>query len=401
MHQVSVFDIYNRFFVKRKQSISVRDIVSIISCECSHEQYPVGILGFMPLESASSGDLTFFDSNPVSGNKYVSYLKKTKASYCLVKREHLHLVPSDVIPIVTHNPHKDFLILCDFFVLEKQIDEDAQNDISSSAKISQHVSIGKGVHISDGVIIHDFAKIGDGVKIGRNTIIKSGVSIGNNCTIGSNCKIFENTVLKFTEVGEGTIIHANASIGHNGFGFVMDREHGNHFMLTHYGCVKIGNNVRIGANTCIDRGSFGDTEVCDNVKLDNLIQVAHNVKIGNGTIIAGHTAIAGSTKIGHMCVIGGCVCIVGHISIGDHTIIYGGAAVTKSFPSHSKLMSGWPAERHTEWIKKILIINKIIKIIGKLYSPDPKASLKKRIIHAIVSKLIGVRKRESKKKQLD
>jgi len=207
--------------------------------------------------------------------------------------------------------------------------------ISPKASVSQKAKIGKNVYLDDYAVIKDGAEISDGA------VIYSGVFVGENSKIGKNTIIYPNvSIYRRTEIGDNTIIHAGCVIGADGFGFVEDC--GNIVKVPQIGYVKIGNNAEIGANTTVDRGAFGPTVIGDNVKLDNLVQVAHNVKIGEGTIIAAQTGISGSTEIGKYSLVGGQVGFVEHIKVGNFVKIGAKAGISKDTADNAAV-TGAPA----------------------------------------------------------
>ena len=203
--------------------------------------------------------------------------------------------------------------------------------------------------------ISDSAKIKNNVKIGHNCSINDNVLIGDNVIISHNVTIYDNVV-----IGDDTIIQSGAVIGSDGFGTVKEGDR--HLNLPHIGKVILGKEVWIGSNTTIDRGSIGDTIIGDNTKIDNLIQIAHNVSIGKSCLIASGVAIAGTTIIGDNVSIGGQVGIVGHLSIGDNSIIGAQSLVTKSF-GKGVFVSGNPARLHKDRIKQDIALRKLPNII--------------------------------------
>ena len=309
------------------------------------------------LENAKQGDLSFFTITLVSGDKYKHSLENTNASYCILKKQYAG-VNKHVKAIVSDEPYITFIRLCNKLFNEKKTSGDSA--IDATALISEKASIGKSVKIGKNVFIDDFVKIGDGVEIGEGTVVKSGVRIGNNCVIGANCTLFENCVILYTEIGNDCNIQSNATIGHDGFGYIFDKRTGKNEKINHFGYVKIGNNVEIGANSCIDKGVFDATVIGDSVKLDNLVQVAHNVKIEEGTMIASQTGIAGSSVIGKYCMIGGKCGVSGHIKLGDQSILYGATNISKSFPKYSKII-GTPGEFYHIWVRNYSIMQHFLR----------------------------------------
>lgn len=233
-----------------------------------------------------------------------------------------------------------------------------KGNISKNSSIALSVKLGKDVFIDDFVVIKDETQIGDGTYIG------SGSFIGRNCIIGENVKIFSNVVIyDRIIIGNETIIHSGAVIGADGFGYVEDG--GRIIKIPQIGGVRIGKNVEIGANTTIDRASFGETFIDDDVKIDNLVQIAHNVIIGKGTIIAAQTGIAGSTRIGKYCLIAGQVGFVDHIVIGDFVKIGAQAGVAKNLPDKSEV-TGSPARPVKELRKAEAYMMKLEELFIKV-----------------------------------
>ena len=348
----------NRFFEIKKSGLTKADFLDADSdIDLSNLDEDFCIHSVATLENAKSGDLSFFTITLVSGNKYKHSLENTQASYCLLKKQYTD-VNKNVKPIVSSEPYITFMRLCDKIFVPKLLKNDGK--ISKTAQISDKSSIGEGVVIGDNVVIEEFVKIADGVEIGEGSVVKSGAKIGYNCVIGKNCVVNENATIQFAEIGDFCRIQANATIGQDGFGFTFDRRTGKNEKINHFGFVKIGNAVEVGANSCIDRGVFDATIIEDDVKLDNLVQIAHNVKIGEGTMMAGQTGIAGSAVVGKHCMLGGKCGMAGHITLGDQCIMYGATNISKGFPKHSKII-GTPGELYHIWIKNYSFIQYFLK----------------------------------------
>ena len=375
--------LFNRFYSINEYGITKKDILNIDSdAELSNFQDDFNIKNVATINNAKEGDLTFFVVSLVSGEKYKNALTNTKASYCLLKKQYANIPNKNVKTIITEEPYIVFVRLCEKLLLEvKNIDE---NQIDNTAKISKLAKIGNGVKIGKNVIIEDFVKIGDGVEIGDNTNIKSGVKILDNCKIGNNCVFFENCVIRYSEIGNDCIFHSGCCIGQDGFGFVFNRKNGKNERITHFSYVKIGNSVEIRANTCIDRGVFEPTIIDDNVKIDNLVQIGHNVKVGAGTMMAGQTGIAGSAEIGKYCMFGGKSGMAGHITLGDQCILYGATNISKSFPKHTKII-GTPGETYYEWINKYTILQYFLSKKSKIKKKENNNGFFSKIYRGIVS----------------
>jgi len=209
--------------------------------------------------------------------------------------------------------------------------------IADSAVISDSATIGEEVYIGANVVIGEQVKIGKGVKIHPQSFIGDNVEIGEGSVIYSACQLYSET-----KVGKHCVIHAGVILGADGFGFAPNQEN-NYKKVAQIGNVIIEDHVEVGANSCIDRATLGSTIIRKGVKLDNLIQVAHNVEIGENTVIAAQTGIAGSTKIGKNCMIGGQVGIVGHIRIADGVKIAAQSGIGNSVEKENSILQGSPA----------------------------------------------------------
>ncbi|MFN4245140.1 MAG: UDP-3-O-(3-hydroxymyristoyl)glucosamine N-acyltransferase [Brevinematia bacterium] len=234
--------------------------------------------------------------------------------------------------------------------------------------ISDKSFIGKNVKIGDNATIMPFSVIQDNVEIGRNVIIYSNVFIGYNSKIGNNTIIKPNvTIYPGTIIGNNVIIHAGAVIGSDGFGYTL--HNGKHYKIPHLGKVIIEDNVEIGANSCIDRAFVGETIIGKGTKIDNLVQIAHNVKIGENCIIVSQAGIAGSTQIGKNVIIAGQAGIVDHANIGDNVIIMAKAGVEDKEVPPNKVLLGTPAREALEQ-KRIFVaetkLPELLKRVKKL-----------------------------------
>lgn len=257
------------------------------------------------IESGSEGSLSFL-ANP----KYNDFLKTTEASIVIVKDDFKSEAPVKPTLIRVSDPYSCFAIL-----LEKYDEMNRPKaEIHDSAVISESAKVGSNASIGAGAVLEDDVVIGDNAFIGANVVLERKVKIGNGCKLHSGSRVLHDCVL-----GNECTLHAGVTIGSDGFGFApSDTEYSK---IPQVGNVILEDKVEIGANSTIDRATMGSTIIRKGVKLDNLIQVAHNVEIGEHTVIAAQTGIAGSTKIGKRCMIGGQVGIVGHLTIGDNVKI--------------------------------------------------------------------------------
>lgn len=285
----------------------------------------VRVNNYAKIEEGKPGTLSFL-SNP----KYEHYIYETQASVVLVNNDFTPTKPINATLIRVPNA---YLALATLLQLAEQ-QKPAKTGIDSTAHIAPTATIGNDCYIGP------FVYIGENVVIGNNTQIYSHCAINDNATIGNHTILYNQvTIYHECQVGNNCILHAGVVIGADGFGFAKNPD-GSYFKMPQNGNVIINDNVEIGANTCIDRGSMGPTVVHKGVKLDNQIQIGHNVEIGENTAMAGCSAVAGSTKVGKDCIIAGFVGIAGHLQIADRTIIGAFSGVTKSIKATDQTYHG-------------------------------------------------------------
>ena len=299
------------------------------------------IEGINSLDAAAQGEISFF-----ADRKYKESLRKTKASAIIVSEENLLFKGPQV---VVSNPALAYAKVASIFAPPVP----RYPGISEQAVLHDSARIGKDVSIYPLVYVGEEALIGDGV------IMFPGVFIGDRVKIGSGTIIYPNvTILHDCQIGKNVIINAGTVIGSDGFGFVRDGPVS--FKIPQMGMVQIDDDVEIGANSCIDRAASGKTWVKRGVKTDNFVHVAHNVTIGEDTIIVAQVAISGSVNIGRQVIIGGQVGISDHVEIGDRVMIGSQSGVPKSIPS-GEVVSGTPAMPHRLWLKTSGIIKRLPK----------------------------------------
>ncbi len=311
----------------------------------------VKITAVATLENATATDISFL-SNP----KYAKALQNTKAGAVIVGRDTEAPVPL----LIAKDPYYAFsqvVVLLHGHRQHKNI------GLSQKATIADTAKIGKNCDIND------FATICDNAIIGDNTVIYPGVFIGPNVRIGKNCILYPNAVVyDGCRLGDNVIINANASIGKDGYGYATHE--GEHHKIPQIGIVVIEDDVEIGANCCIQRGTIEDTVIGKGCKMGDLTNIGHGAKIGAHCLLVGQVAIAGSTTIGHHCVIGGQVGIVGHIKIGNYVSIGAQAGVINDIPDGRKVF-GAPAidaikaKRAYSMIENLPEIGKTIRRIEK------------------------------------
>ena len=329
-----------RFFNKKFDNLTIGRIVEITSSkphkECNLE---AKIFDIKTLESATSNDISFLNSG-----QYLDKFLDSKAGFCFIDEKNICKTPSTMIGLVSKNPYFSYSQIVSEFYHQKKINFKSENLINSSAKIGKNVEIAQNVFI------------GANVEIGDNSIIGPNCSILDGAIIGANCIIHSNVAITCAIIGDNCQIFSGAKIGQDGFGFVYNS--GKIHKIIQIGIVEIGNNVEIGANTCIDRGALENTIIHDEVKIDNLCQIAHNVEIGFGTVIAGSTAVAGSCKIGKYVQIGGNCSIGGHLKVGDGAKIAGMSGVIRDIEPMS-VMAGIPVVPIKKWHRINTILNKM------------------------------------------
>ena len=295
------------------------------------------VSSFGKIEEATAGQLSFL-ANP----KYNDYLYTTKASLIIVS-ESLQLQKNITATLIrVKDAYTAFATLLTTY---QNIKAQQKKGIETPSHIASTATLGTDVYIGAFAYVGEKVTIGNNTKIFPGAYIAENVSIGNNTTIHAGVKIYEDCV-----IGNDVIIHAGTVVGSDGFGFAPQPD-GSYQKVPQIGNVIIEDQVEIGANTTIDRATMGSTIIKKGVKLDNLIQIAHNVEIGSQTVIAAQTGISGSTKLGQKIMIGGQAGIAGHLTIADGVKIAGGAGVTKNLDGEGKSYAGFPAEDAKQSLK--------------------------------------------------
>jgi UDP-3-O-[3-hydroxymyristoyl] glucosamine N-acyltransferase len=330
--------------------MKISEIVKIVDgILCGNPDIEINNVG--KIETASADEITFI-SNPI----YEKFFETTKAGAVLVSENFIPRVERDDITVIrVRDPYLSFLDLIEIFNKE-------EDDFSG---ISNYCIIGDDPEIADDVFIGNYTSIGKCVKIGSKSKIHSNCSIGNNVEIGSNCIIYPNvTIYNGCKLGNNVIIHSGTVIGSDGFGFAK-QENGTYKKIPQRGIVLIEDDVEIGSNCSIDRATIGETRICKGAKLDNLIQIAHNVEIGENTVIAAQAGISGSTKIGKRCMLGGKAGIGGHLNICDDVILGASIGLVKSITKPGTYM-GYRAKPMREFLHEEANIKKIPKIAEEI-----------------------------------
>lgn len=336
--------------------MKLSEIANIIGAEITGNP-ELEIRGPGKIESSNEEQITFI-SNPL----YAKHFKTTKAGAVIVSMDFEFPSERDDITILkVKDPYFAFIKVLEIFDVKKE----KEVGISSISIISEGVILGKGVFIDD------FVKIGKNSVIGENSEIHSNVAIGFDVKIGNNCVIESNvTVYNGCILGNNVTVHSGTVIGSDGFGFAKD-DKGKFKKILQSGIVKIEDEVEIGSNCTIDRATIGETILRRGVKLDNQIQIAHNVEIDEDTVIAAQVGIAGSTRIGKRCMIGGQAGIVGHLTICDDVIIGASVGVAKSI-AQPGVYTGYRSKPMRDALKDEVNIKEIPKLKERIKKLEDK-----------------------------
>ena len=308
------------------------------------------------IEEGTQGSLTFL-ANP----KYTHYIYSTEASITIVDQNFIAESPISTTLIRVENAYKSFSKLLEYYNQVKM----NKTGIEEPNFISESVTYGENLYLGA------FSYLGEKVSIGANTKIYPNVYVGDNVTLGDNVIVFAGAkIYSETIIGDNCVIHSGVIIGADGFGFTPN-EKGEYTKVPQTGNVVIEDNVDVGAGTTIDRATLGSTIIKRGVKLDNQIQIAHNVEIGENTVIAAQTGIAGSTKIGKSCLIGGQVGIAGHLVIGDNVRIQAQSGIGRNVKD-SETLQGSPALNYGDYNKSYVHFKNLPSIIKRFNTFEKK-----------------------------
>lgn len=332
-----------RFF-DRRGPFSLEEVVSL--CQATLDE---GIdtnrlfEDIAPLDRAKATDISFFD-NP----KYLKQFEKSAAGACFVKPKFIDNAPQGMITLISDDPYRAYALVAQNFYPR----------IQCKAEVSDAASIAASAKIGEGCMIEANVTIGENVEIGTHTIIRAGSVIDRGVSIGNHCQIGSCSTISHSLIGDHVILHRGVNIGQDGFGFAMGRD--GHVKVPQLGRVIIEDHVEIGSGTCIDRGTGPDTTIGAGTKIDNLVQIGHNVQIGRGAVIVSQVGIAGSTHVGDGVVIGGQVGLAGHIRIGAGARIAAQSGVMEDIPA-GKAYGGSPALPVKDWHRQTIAIKKLTK----------------------------------------
>lgn len=306
---------------------------------------------FAKIEEGMPGALSFL-SNP----KYTAYIYDTQSSIVLVNSDFVPEKPIKATLIKTANAYES---LAKLMMLYESV-KPKKRGISSMASIADSATIGENVYIGP------FVYIGERAIVGDNTIIEANTSIGDGATVGNDCLLYNGvTIYHDCKVGNHCILHAGSVVGSDGFGFAPGTN--GYDKIPQIGIAILEDDVEIGANTCIDRATMGATIIKRGVKLDNMVQIAHNVVVDEHTVMAAQCGVAGSTKVGTWCMIGGQTGIGGHIKIGHQVKIAGNSGVANSV-TDGKAVMGYPAFDHMQFARSTAVFKKLPEMYREMYT---------------------------------
>ncbi len=327
--------------------MKLRELASKLGCKLSGNG-EIEITGISEIQTAKEGQITFL-TNP----RYAKFLETTKASAVIVGKE----IPNvKITQLICREPYVAFARALSIFFTE----ELPKPGISPKASIHPSAEVGNDCYIGE------FTTIGENTRIGNRVKIFPGCFIGNNCEIGDDSILFPNVIVyNGCKIGKWVRIHSGTVIGSDGFGYAFSKEERKIIKVPQAGGVIIEDYVEIGANTTIDRGTIGNTVIGEGTKIDNLVQIGHNVKIGKYCFIVSQVGISGSTKIGDFVTLAGKVGIAGHIEIGNNITVAAKSGVTKSLKEPGTY-AGFPAKPYREWRKVQALIDRLPEIYDKI-----------------------------------
>ena len=345
-----------------EHSVELKTIVDALGGELQgNPATPLTIIA--SLENASQGSITFL-ANP----KYDAALFETQASAVILPHAYAARYAGNAI--YTDDPYLYFAQLTQWWKLQmqKQLNMQSEVNISPAANVHASAKIAQSAKVAAGAVIDANACIGENTSIGAGTYIGANVCIGDDCRIAANV-----TVLNDCTLGNRCIINSGAVIGGDGFGFAPSTSTVRRWnKIEQLGTVKIGNDVEIGSNTCIDRGAIDDTIIGDGVKLDNVIQIGHNVHIGDDSLMASCTGISGSTHIGKRCIIGGAVGMAGHIEVVDDVTVMAATNVTKSIAKPGVYSGIIPFDEAGSWRKNAALLRHLSSMRDRIRALEAK-----------------------------
>ena len=329
-------------FYQNTGPYTIQDLAALCGATLGENVDPNQVItDVAPLHKANAGHISCLH-NP----KYIDSFKQTKASACLVSPEFEKYAPKGLSLLVSPQPYRAYGRVAGLFYPSMK----KEGGISPQASVHSTAKIGKNCYIGPFAVIEANVTIGDGCEIGSNTVIDIG------CELGNECSIAPNVTISHAIIGKRVVIKPGACIGQRGFGFHMDED--GHLNIPQLGRVIIGDDVEIGSNTTIDRGAEADTIIGCGTRLDNLVQIAHNVEVGENCVMVAQSGIAGSSQLGRFVVVAGQVGIAGHLQVGDGAKIAAQSGVMRDI-GKGETVAGYPSVSVRDWHRQTVALKKL------------------------------------------
>jgi UDP-3-O-[3-hydroxymyristoyl] glucosamine N-acyltransferase len=329
-------------------SLSAADVASLVAGSLVGDG-TVRLAAVAPLDRAGPTDLSF-----LATRRYLDQFHASRAGAVLLSREHAEVRPGPATRIVVPDPHRALLLA----VRAMFPPPERRSGVDESARVERGATLGRGVFLGPGVVVGASARLGERVTVMAHAVIGEGAVVGDDVTIHPQVVLYPGTV-----VGDRVILHAGARLGVDGFGYVTGRE--GHEKLPHVGRCVVGDDVEIGANSTVDRGSVGDTTIGDGTKIDNLVHVGHNCRIGKRCLIMAQVGLAGSTVVEDEAILAGQAGLAGHLTVGSRARVGAQSGVIGDVPPGATI-SGYPARAHKDVMRAASALYRLARIVDEL-----------------------------------